>query len=66
MKKWEYKLVDSRDLEGGGVLKGKDRDVVEVYFNQLGQAGWEIVDIDFRPINKGFEFSGVAKREVVE
>ncbi len=66
MKKWEYKLLDSRDLDGGGMLKGKSREVVEAYFNQLGQAGWEIIDLNFREIAKGFEFSGVARRERVE
>lgn len=64
MKKWAYKVVDSRDLEGGGVFKGKDREVVEAYLNQLGQEGWEIVDLNFRELQKGFEFSGIAKKEL--
>ncbi len=64
MKKWEYKIVESKNLTGGGAFKGKDREVVEVYLNQLGEAGWEIVALNFKEIQKGIEFTGVAKREV--
>jgi hypothetical protein len=64
MKKWEYKIVDSKDVPGGGVFKGKDRGDVEVYLNQLGADGWEIINLDFQELGNRFEFSGVAKREV--
>ncbi len=37
MKKWEYMIVDSKDVPGGGVFKGKDRSEVDAYLNQLGQ-----------------------------
>ncbi len=62
MIKWEYKIVDSKHLSGGGAFKGKDREVVESYLNQLGEEGWEIVDLHFKEIQRGFEFSGLAKR----
>lgn len=66
MKKWEYLLLDSRRLPGGGKFKGKDRDLVEMYFHKLGREGWEVISIDFRAIQKGYEFSGLAKRELIE
>ena len=66
MKKWEYKVIDSRNLVGGGAFKGKEREVVEAYLNELGEQGWEIVDLHFREIQRGFEFSGVAKRALAE
>ena len=63
MKKWEYMIVDSKDVPGGGVFKGKDRSEVDTYLNQLGQEGWEIVNLDFLELGNRFEFTGVAKRE---
>ena len=65
MAKWEYKIVDSKDVPGGGIFKGKDRAAVESYLNQLGYEGWEIVNLDFRELEGRLEFSGVAKRETV-
>ena len=64
MKKWQYKIVDSKDVPGGGVFKGKERADVEDYLNNLGKDGWEIINLDFRELGNRFEFSGVAKREV--
>ncbi|MBN1854936.1 MAG: DUF4177 domain-containing protein [Pirellulales bacterium] len=46
MKKWEYKIVDSKDVAGGGIFKGKDRSEVDKYLNDLGEKGWEIVNLD--------------------
>ena len=63
MKKWEYMIVDSKDVPGGGVFKGKDRSQVDKYLNQLGQEGWEIVNLDFRELESRLEFTGVAKRD---
>jgi len=64
MIKWEYKIVDSRDVPGGSVYKGKEKHDVEVYLNKLGRDGWEIINLDFRDIDERFEFSGVARREL--
>ena len=64
MKTWEYKLVDSKDVCSGGVFKGKKRTDVEAYLNELGSDGWEIINLDFRELERRFEFSGVARREV--
>ncbi len=66
MKKWEYKIIDSRLLPGGGTFKGKDRDLVDMYFAKLGREGWEVVTLDFKELQKGFEFTGLAKRELQE
>ena len=63
MRKWEYMIADSKDVAGGGIFKGKDRSEVDNYLNQLGQEGWEIVNLDFRELGNRFEFTGVAKRE---
>jgi len=63
MKKWAYRIVDSKDVSGGGVFKGKDRADVEAYLNELGKDGWEIINLDFRELESRFEFSGVAKKE---
>ncbi len=65
MQKWEYKIVDSKDVPGGGIFKGKDRSAVESYLSGFGQDGWEIINLDFRELENRFEFSGVAKREII-
>ena len=65
MKKWEYKIVDSKDVPGGNIFKGKDRTDVEVYLNNIEKQGWEIINLDFRELDNRFEFSGVAKREII-
>jgi hypothetical protein len=66
MKKWEYLVIDSRQLPGGGTFKGKDREIVDIYLNKLGDAGWEIIELNFREVSKGYEFVGLARREKVE
>jgi hypothetical protein len=63
MKKWEYMIVDSKDVASGGIFRGRDRSAIDKYLNGLGQEGWEIVNLDFRELENRFEFSGVAKRE---
>ena len=63
MKKWEYKVLDSKDIPRAGILKGRDRSGVEKYLNGLGREGWELVNIDFREFEGRFEFTAVAKRE---
>ena len=62
-KKWEYKIIDSQDVDSGGVFKGRQRADVEAYLCELGRAGWEIFDLTFRQLEGRFEFSGVAKKE---
>ena len=63
MKKWEYRIIDTKEVPGGGILKGKDRQAVEAYLNELGEQGWEIVNIDASDRNSDLQFRGVAKRE---
>ena len=65
MKKWEYMILDSKELAGGTLFKGRARDDVETFLNQLGAEGWEVIEINFRDIQKGFEFKGLAKREII-
>ncbi len=60
---WEYKLVDSLDIEEGDFLAVKSREAVESYLNELGAQGWEIINLDFVEIEGRTSFVGVAKRE---
>lgn len=64
MTKWEYKIVDTKEVSKGGMFKGKDRADIEAYLNGLGKDGWEIINLDFRELENRSEFSGVAKRAV--
>ncbi len=64
MRKWEYMIIDSKDVGRGGVFKGRARSDVEAYLNDLGKDGWEIINVDFRELEGRLEFSGVARREV--
>jgi hypothetical protein len=64
MTKWEYKIIDSKDISGGGIFKGKDRADVEAYLNGIGKDGWEIISLDFNELGNRFDFSGAAKREI--
>jgi len=63
MKKWEYRIIDTREVPGGGILKGKSRQAVEAYLNDLGGQGWEIVNLDALEFKGCMEFRGVAKRD---
>ena len=64
MREWEYRIVDSRDTPKGGAFKDRERETVENCLNELGEQGWEIINLDFQGVLAGsFEFSGVAKRE---
>jgi hypothetical protein len=63
MRKWEYKLVDSKDVPSDGMFKGRNRVKLEAYLNQLGEEGWELVNIDSLELEGRKEFVGVAKRE---
>jgi hypothetical protein len=63
MKKWEYKLVDSKDVPSEGIFKGRNREALEAYLNELGAQGWELINIDSLALEGRSEFVGVAKRE---
>lgn len=63
MKKWEYRFLDSMDIEEGGFLAVKSRGAIETYLNGLGDEGWEIVNLDFVEIEGRTSFVGIAKRE---
>lgn len=66
MLKWEYRILDSKDLEGEGVFgdKRSKKDIVE-YLNRVGKQGWEIVSLDVNENAQHINFVGVAKRELV-
>ncbi|KGJ88014.1 DUF4177 domain-containing protein [Thalassotalea sp. ND16A] len=64
MKRFEYKIVDTRDVPTGGMFKGRKREDVEAYLCSLGFEGWELVNVDFRELEGGLEFAGVMKKEV--
>jgi hypothetical protein len=69
MTKWEYLLIDSKDAGSRGFLKGVDREDVEDFLNDLGQQGWEVIDIDFVHSVEGATvgisyFFGLAKRPI--
>ena len=63
MKKWEYRIVDTKDVPGGGLFAGKSREAIEAYLNKLGGQGWEIVNLDALQMQSHLSFLGVAKRE---
>jgi hypothetical protein len=64
MKKWEYRIVDSNDVPSQSALfKGRSRESLEAYLNELGAQGWEVVNIDSNEFNGRMQFVGVAKRE---
>ena len=65
MKKWEYKIIDTKDVPGGGILQGKSREAIEDYLNNLGGQGWEIVNLDaLEWQGHHLTFLGVAKRDI--
>ncbi len=64
MRKFEYKIIDSKDVASAGVFKGRQRADVEAYLCTLGEDGWEIINMDFRELEGRLEFAGVAKRQI--
>ncbi len=69
MEKWEYRLLDSKNLEtaeGGFFTKQKvTLEEAQNYLNKLGQEGWEIIDLDFDfLVHDTGAFVGVAKRKI--
>lgn len=66
MPKWEYRILDSHELEGEGVYSDNiNRKVIEEYLNRIGKQGWEIISIDVIENAQRINFVGVAKRELV-
>ena len=63
MKKWQYKIIDSKDVSREGIFKGRSREKIEEYLNNLGEEGWEIINIDGYELESRTSFIGVAKRE---
>ncbi|GHE88837.1 DUF4177 domain-containing protein [Thalassotalea profundi] len=64
MTKFKYKIIDTRDVEAAGLFKGRKREDVEAYLNELGKDGWELVNVDFRELEGGSEFAGIMKKAV--
>jgi hypothetical protein len=64
MKKYQYKIVDTRDVAAAGLFKGRLREDIEAYLSSLGAQGWELVNVDFRELEGGLEFAGIMKKEV--
>ncbi len=64
MKKFEYKIIDTRDVETGGMFKSRKREDVEKYLCALGSEGWELVNVDFRELEGVLEFAGVMKKPI--
>ena len=63
MRTWEYKIIDSHDVPREGTLRGRSREALEEYLNQLGADGWEVVNIDALELESRMNFFGIAKRE---
>ena len=64
MQSFEYKIVDSRDVESAGLFKGRKREDIEAYLNDLGRQGWELVNADYRELEGSLDFAGVMKRPI--
>ena len=63
MRTWEYKIIDSHEVPREGALRGRSREALEEYLNQLGADGWEVVNIDALEFESRRSFVGIAKRE---
>jgi hypothetical protein len=63
-RKWEYKLISTNDVPGGGFWGVKEREALEAHLNQLGTEGWEIVSMDFADtMQNPSYFQALARRE---
>jgi predicted alpha/beta-fold hydrolase len=56
-------MFDSDDVDGSGLLGGKNKKDVETLLNAMGSQGWEVINIDWREFSGRLSFSGIAKRE---
>jgi hypothetical protein len=65
VRQWEYKLIDSNDVKRDGLFKGRSRESIERYLDEIGAAGWEIINVDFRELESRSSFTAIAKREKV-
>ena len=63
MKKWEYKIIDSVHV-ARGIFREKKFNEIEKYLNEIGQEGWEVVNLDFNDVTGQMDFVGVARREL--
>jgi len=63
VKKWEYKIIDSVHV-AGGIFRGKKFNEIEKYLNEIGQEGWEVINLDFNDVTGQMDFVGVARREL--
>ena len=64
MKKFSYKVIDSKDVTSAGIFKGRKREDIESYLNGLGEACWELFNVYFREQEGAMEFAGVMKKEL--
>ena len=62
MRKWEYMIFGSTDLERQLSIKWLTPDDIEKYITSLGSTGWEIIAFDLTNLEKG-SFYAIAKRE---
>ena len=63
MPRWEYRIITHTDVESEGIMKGRSRESLEQYLNDLGGEGWELINLDFVDHMEWRQFSGVMKRE---
>ena len=63
MPRWEYRIITHKDVESEGIIKGRTRDSLEQYLNDLGDEGWELINVDFVDHMEWRQFSAVVKRE---
>jgi len=62
MTVWEYKIVDSKDIDASSRFKGPSREEAEAFLNEVGSQGWEILHVDWRELESRSSFTGLAKR----
>lgn len=63
-KQWEYRVVTSHEIEDKDWDGEYSVEEVTAYLNQLGEEGWEIINLDLTEVEKRYNFFGVAKREI--
>lgn len=63
-KKWEYRVVSSHEIQDKNWDGEHMIHEVSAYLNQLGQEGWEIINLDLTETERFYNFFGVAKREL--